>query len=56
MISDVALRVSTAQAVTVTAVSDDTIDLSSTATAGHGAAVGANPNSIGTGRMIPLVI
>ncbi len=56
MILDRALEVSTAQAVTATAVSTNSIDLSSAATAGHGAAVGANPHSIGTGYRLFLVI
>ena len=56
MILDRALEVSTAQVVTATAVSTNSIDLSSAATAGHGAAVGSNPHSIGTGTRVPLVI
>lgn len=56
MIIDQAMQVSTAQALTVTAVSDDSIDLSSAATAGHGAAVGANPHAIGTGKAIRMMV
>ncbi len=57
MINDFALEVSTAQAVTATAVSTNSIDLSSAQSAGHqGAVVGANPHSIGTGYRLFLVI
>ena len=56
MIRDALLQVSTAQALTTTAVSTDSIDLSSAATAGHGAAVGVNPHSIGTGEKIRLFV
>ena len=57
MINDFTLQVSTAQAVTATAVSTDSIDLSSAGSAGHqGAVVGANPHSIGTGYPVLMVI
>lgn len=56
MIRDGALQVSTSQLLTTTGVSTDSIDLSSANTAGHGAAVGANPHSIGTGRKVTLLV
>ena len=57
MINDLALKVATEQAVTVTAVSASSVDLSSAASAGHqSAVVGANPHSIGTGYRLFLVI
>ena len=57
MINDFALEVATAQAVTVTAVSASSVDLSSAQSAGHqGAVVGANPHSIGTGYPIYMAV
>ncbi len=57
MILDFAMQVSVAQAVTATAVSTNSVDLSSSASAGHqGAVVGANPHSIGTGRRVRLLV
>ncbi len=56
MIIDFAMQVSTTQALTTTAVSADSVDLSSAATAGHGAAVGANPHAIGTGEAVRMLV
>lgn len=57
MMNDFALEVATAQAFTVNAVSASSVDLSSAQSAGHqGAVVGANPNSIGTGYPVFMVI
>lgn len=56
MILDFAMRVSSTQTVTVSAVSTSSIDLSAPGTAGHQAAVGANPHSIGTGRIVPMLV
>ena len=57
MINDFALEVSTAQAVTATAVSTNSIDLSSAQSAGHlGAVVGANPHGIGAGYPVYMVV
>ena len=57
MINDFALEVATAQAVTVTAVSASSVDLSSARSAGHqGAVVGANPHSIGTGYRLFMLV
>ena len=57
MINDFAMEVATAQAVTVTAVSASSVDLSSAQSAGgQGQVVGANPHSIGTGHRLFLLI
>ena len=57
MINDFALKVSTAQDVTATAVSTNSIDLSSAASAGvPGSTVGDNPQGIGTGYPLSMVI
>ncbi|MEE8488898.1 MAG: hypothetical protein V3S43_01080 [Acidimicrobiia bacterium] len=57
MIKDFAMQVSTAQVVTAAAVSTDSVDLSSAGAAGaQGAIVGANPHSIGTGRVLRLLV
>ena len=57
MINDFALEVATAQAVTITAVSASSIDQSSAQSAGgQGQVVGANPNSIGTGYPLYMVV
>ncbi len=57
MYNDFALEVATAQAVTVTAVSASSIDQSSAQSAGgQSQVVGANPNSIGTGYPLYMVI